>query len=60
MMLDKIWLTTALFSLVGFATMKAWGDFDKHPLRISLMTIGLAMSAGMFVICTLIKIWAGE
>jgi len=59
-MLDKVWLTAALFSFIGFATVKAWGDFDRHPLRISLMTIGITISAGMFVICTLIKIWGGE
>ena len=56
-MLDKIWLTTALFSLCGLATVKSWGKFESHPIAISIATFTLAACMLTFIVCTLLKIW---
>jgi len=58
-MLDKIWMTAFVFSIIFLMTVRIWPkDFNKSPIlcaALLFLTIGSVMT---FLVTSLIKIWA--
>lgn len=56
-MLDKIFFTSILIIAPLLLTIKSWGDFDKHPFRITSLTLLTLFALIIAFACALIKIW---
>ncbi len=53
----KLFLTFAIFSVIGLVTIKSWGNFDKAPLRNTIFTLALCFSLLGMITTALITIW---